>query len=188
MSDKRLRHRTARRFLLRLAALVIVWVALWGSPTLGNLLSGLVAALVVTALFPTGPGRLEDRHEGRLRPLRALVFLGHFLVELIVSTVDVALAVVFPRRRVREAVVVVPLRSTSPVIGTVVANAISLTPGTLTVDATTESDGRIRLLVHVLGLDDPDSVRAAGHRFERNAVAAFGSREDRNRLEHSGEI
>ena len=53
---------------------------------------------------------------------------------------------------------------------TLVANAITLTPGTLTVTA--ESDPAV-LHVHVLGLGDVDEFRASVHDLHRRATAAF---------------
>lgn len=169
-------------FLLRILPLVLVWVALWGSPSIGTIVSGVAVALGVVALFPTGPGRLPHQHRGRLQPVRAVLFLGYFLVELVVSTASVVLAVLAPRGRVREGVVMVRLRSSSPVIATFVANAITLTPGTLTVDAVSLDDRAVELRVHVLGLRDPEAVRESALRLERLAIGAFGSRQDRDLL------
>lgn len=175
------------RPVVRAGALVLVWVALWGSPSVGNLASGVLVAVFVLAVFPGGPGRIDDQDESRVRPLAPFRFLGRFVVELVMSTLSVAIAVIAPRHRVREGVVKVRLRSSSPVIGTIVGNAITLTPGTLTVDA---EDDRVRgtlLHVHVLGLDDPESVRTSALDLERLAIAAFGSVEDRRRLRDAGE-
>jgi len=181
------RIRPVVQSVVRAGALVLVWVALWGSPSVGNLVSGALVAVFVLAVFPGGPGRLEGQDEPRVRPLSPFRFLGRFVVELVMSTFSVAIAVVAPRRRVREGVVKVRLRSSSPVIGTIVANAITLTPGTLTVDAEADRVRGTLLYVHVLGLDDPESVRASALDFERLAIAAFGSAEDRRRLRTTGE-
>lgn len=164
----------------RVVVLVVVWVALWGTPTVGNLLSGLVVVGVVLWLFPGGPGRLATEHEGSFRPLAALHFAAYFAWALVAATWDVALTVISPGSRVAEAVVAVPLRSRSPVIATIVANSITLTPGTMTIEVHQRADD-IVLFVHVLGLEDPASVRSDGQDFERLAVKAFGSAGDRAR-------
>ncbi|MBU3701276.1 MAG: Na+/H+ antiporter subunit E [Acidimicrobiia bacterium] len=177
--------RSAVRLLARAAALIFVWVALWGSPSVGNLLSGVVVVIIVFAVFPSGPGRTDERDMAVVRPLAPFRFLGRFFMELVMSTISVAIAVIAPRRRVREGVVKVRLRSSSPVIGTIVANAITLTPGTLTVDAETDRARGTLLQVHVLGLDDPEGVRSTALDLERLAIAAFGSTEDRDRLRRS---
>ena len=158
----------------RVAVLVVVWVALWGTPTVGNFLSGLIAVGVIFLVFPSGPGRLEPADEGRVRILASLHFLVFFAWALVVATWDVTLTVLGPRSKIAEAVVAVPLRSASPVIATMVANAITLTPGTMTIEVSDDEDP-IVLYVHVLGLGDPESIREDGWKFEELAVAAFGS-------------
>ena len=175
----------------RVVVLLVVWVALWGEPTVGNLLSGLLVVAVVTWVFPGGPGRLPRMDEGSFRPLAALHYAAFFAWALVKATWDVALTVLRPATRVTEANVAVPLRSRSPVIATMVANSITLTPGTMTVevddglaaDGTPRVDGddHVVLYVHVLGLGDAQTVRDDGHDFERLAVRAFGSRADRER-------
>src|SRR5690606_32738085 len=96
-----------------------------------------------------------------------------------------------------EAIVAVPLRAVSPVVVSFVANSITLTPGTMTVDirprryGTDDADGGSGggdpaeppvLFVHCLVTGDPDVVRAEARRFEELAVAAFGTPEDRRSL------
>ena len=61
-----------------------------------------------------------------------------------------------------------------------VANSITLTPGTMTIEVS-DGDDPVVLYVHVLGLADPQSIREDGLDFERLAVRAFGSPGDRER-------
>ncbi len=164
----------------RVATLVVIWVALWGTPTVANFISGILVVAVITFLFPAGPGRLAPEHEGTFRPVAALHYLVFFAWALVVATWDVAVTVLRPRSKVAEAVVAVPLRSRSPVIATMVANSITLTPGTMTIDVS-DGDDPVVLFVHVLGLADPQSIRDDGLDFERLAVEAFGSPDDRER-------
>ena len=66
----------------------------------------------------------------------------------------------------------------SRLVATIVADAISLTPGTLTLEARYR-DGEDPprgsppvLYIHVLGLADPEDIRADVHRLERLVVSA----------------
>ena len=189
------------RRVLNSVVLLAVWVALWGEPSVGNVLTGVAAILVINLVFPTGPDVVAAEDEGVARLGPAVRFLVIFAWALIVANVQVVVAVVRPRLRIAEGVVAVPLISRSPIIATMVANAISLTPGTLTVEIGGGGAGRpggsagratpgaevgdepaVVLYVHALTLDDADAVRADGRRFEGLAVAAFGSATDRARL------
>jgi multicomponent Na+:H+ antiporter subunit E len=80
-----------------------------------------------------------------------------FLRDLVVSSVQVAGIVLSPRDRSHPRLVTIPLRVRSDVGISMVANFISLTPGTLSVDV---SPDRRTLLVHsLLAGDSSDGLR-----------------------------
>lgn len=147
-----------------------VWLALWGGISAANLLSGTLVALLLLGLFPL---RTSTR-PGRFRPLWALRLVVYFLIKLVEANAVVAWEVVTPRNRIVEGIVAVPVTSASDVLVSVVANAISLTPGTLTIEVGTDPHV---LYVHVLHLHDIDAVRRDVTRLERYVLRAFGSEE-----------
>ncbi|TYP87102.1 Na+/H+ antiporter subunit E [Blastococcus xanthinilyticus] len=154
-----------------IAWLVLIWVLLWGSFSWANVLSGLVAAVVVTVAFPL-PGVTEH---ARFRPLAVLSFLGFFLRDLAVSSVQVAWAAARPGPPVRSAVIVVELRTDSDLLLTLIAETLSLVPGSMVLDI----DRMHRtMLVHVLPVTDEADVerqRADVLVVEERVVRAFGS-------------
>jgi multicomponent Na+:H+ antiporter subunit E len=152
------------------AWLVVAWVALWGSASAANVASGVVVAFVLLAVFPL---HLTTR-QGRFRPLQALRFFGYFLAKLVEANAVVAWEVVTPSNRINEGIVAVPVTGASDVLVSMVANVISLTPGTLTIEIRTDPHV---LFVHVLHLHDIDAVRRDVTRLERYVLRAFGSDE-----------
>lgn len=171
---------------VRLPALVIwltlVWAFLWGDFGLASLVAGVAVALFVVWL-----GRPADVHGIQLtsfHPLSALVFVGYFAVQLVKSNLQVAWTVISPHPNVNTAIVAVPMHVASDGIVTVVANAVTLTPGTLTVDVHESDDGTPPVIyVHVLQFDDAESVRADVLHLERLAVRAFGTKQQRADLD-----
>ena len=160
------------------AWLTIMWVLLWGDLSLANVLSGLLAATGLVLVFP--PGATNDEPIV-VRPWPALCFLVWFLWALVVTNVSVAREVLLPTRRsqIRTAVVAVPLQTRSGRLATIIANTITLTPGTLTIDAR----GRPAVLfVHVLAFEDVEATRAEVADLERRAVRAFGTAEELARI------
>lgn len=149
--------------------LVAVWLLLWGDVTPANVLSGLVVAGVVVAIA-------GSRRSGQItvRPVAAIRFGAHFAVQLVVATAVVAWEVVTPRSRIRTGIVAVPLHGCSDAVATLIADTISLTPGTLTVEVNREP---LTLYVHVLHLRDVGRVRRDVRRIEVLAVRAFGNAE-----------
>ena len=83
--------------------------------------------------------------------LRWLMLVGFLVKEMILGALRVAWLALQPRIRLRSAFVSYPLTVTSDVQITLLANLITLTPGTLSVDV---SDDRRTLLVHALDVAD----------------------------------
>src|SRR5690606_10022142 len=109
----------------RILLLVVIWTALWSDVSAANLLSGLLVAIAIVVLFDTW-------HTGNLvvRPVHAARFGLYFLYKLVESSVVVARTVISPQHRVHTGIVAVPLQGCSDAVATLVADAISLTPGT----------------------------------------------------------
>lgn len=151
---------------VRLLLLVAVWLALWSDLSVANVASGVLVALGVMALFGTW-------HRGQvvLRPWPAAHFAAHVAWKLVASNVTVARTVLSPARRVHTGIVAVPLLGCSDAIVTLVADAITLTPGTLTLEVRRDP---LTLYVHALDVRDVDAVRADVRRLEVLAIRAFG--------------
>ena len=155
--------------LLMVLLLALLWAGMTGTFSGANLLLGIALAAVAIGLLRLQVARpLEFRRIGRIL---ALVFL--FLRELMVSAFRVAAVVLSPRldEAVRPAIVAFPLTVKSDAEITLLANLITLTPGTLSVDV---SKDRKKLYVHVLSLDSKEALIAdiAGG-FERRILEVF---------------
>lgn len=151
-----------------IAWLTVMWVVLWREVSPANVLSGLAIGIVVIFVFP--PHRISDTRY-TVRPLRLLLFIGYFFWQVLVSNVVVAREILTPRDRVQAGIVAVPLAASSNLVVMVVANAISLTPGTLTLEVRRDPP---TLYVHVLHLNDIDKVRETIWKMQRMAVLAIG--------------
>ena len=160
--------------------LTAVWVGLWGTVTPANVLGGLAVAVVLVGSLPLN----EVESQGIVRPLGVLRFVAFFAKDLVRASLQVAVLVVRPRRRLRQAVIAVDVRGESDRLLTLLANAISLTPGTLTLEV---DRPRSILYVHALDVgDEPGGVerlRLDILRVERLAVQAIGSEHARRELE-----
>ena len=92
-----------------------------------------------------------------LRVPRAIAFLAFLFYDLVRANLRVAYDVVTPTHHMKPGVVAVPLPEglTDGEI-TTLANSISLTPGTLSLDV---SDDRRTLYVHAMYIHDADALR-----------------------------
>ena len=107
-----------------------------------------------------------------MRPYRILKLLAVFLGEFAVSVFRVSRLVLSPRMHFTPAAFRYPLALTSDRQITLLANMITLTPGTLTVDVT---EDRSALIVHAIDCPDVDAACAdIRDGFERLIREAFG--------------
>jgi multicomponent Na+:H+ antiporter subunit E len=150
--------------------LLALWLALWGTITPANVLSGLLVAALVQVL--------PDPHhvEGRVvvRPLAALHLVAWFAYKVVEASLVVAREVVTRQDRIHTGVVEVPLVGASDGMVTFVANAIGMIPGSLTIEVRRDPP---TLFVHALHVDSVEAVRGEVHRLEVLAIRAFGSAE-----------
>lgn len=154
---------------LMIAGLALVWATITGNFTALNLALGAGVGAITALVLRNWLARpLALR---RLRRITSLALL--FLWELIVSAVRVASIVVRPNLKasLRPAIVAFPLSVKSDAEIALLANLITLTPGTLSVDV---ADDRSVLYVHVLDLVSRDQLIAeiAGG-FERKVQEVF---------------
>jgi len=156
-------------FVLLVIVLALIWAAVTGSFTLMNLLLGGAIGAAAT-LF------IRDKVDQpfilrRLGCIVRLVLL--FFSELILSAWRVAVLVVSPNMhaRLKPAIFAYPLTVTTDQQITLLANLITLTPGTLSVDV---SEDRSVLYVHAIDLGDKDeTIRSIREGFEARVIEVF---------------
>ncbi len=174
---------------LRLPALLVwltlLWIALWGELTWANLLGGLAVAIGIL-LF----ARLDRRFLGTtyFRPLWAVWYVLVVLWNLVLSNLRLAREIITPGLSTYTSIIAVPMRGGSDSVINLVANSITLTPGTMTVDVKTEGDldhdgaiDGVVLYVHGMYTRDIEAVRHEILQLEALALRAFGSPDDYQR-------
>ena len=156
-------------------ALAVLWLFVRGvaaEPTaiVGEGLIGLAFGLPVAYFFR----RLYAAEIRIGRAIRAspyaVLFGLVFLKDLLTANVDVAYRVLAPSRPIDPGVVVFPLRVRSDAAITTIANAISLTPGTLTMDYDEETNA---LYVHGITGKNREAVVEPIRNWEEYALVIF---------------
>jgi multicomponent Na+:H+ antiporter subunit E len=131
----------------------VVFTALLGSGRISIFLLGF--GLGYAALWLSKPLYPDTRYFTKLpRTINLAVF---FLKELVVSNLRVLWDVITPGHINRPGIIGVPLSASTNLEIFILANLISLTPGTLSIDL---SEDRKTLFVHVMFLDDVETARA----------------------------
>ena len=147
--------------------LALAWAAVTGSFTFLNLAFGFVLAMGTLSLIREQVGSVG--YFSRARRVISLFLL--FVYELILSAVRVAVLVLSPKMDLKPGIFAYPLKVDSDFEITLLANLITLTPGTLSVDV---SDDRRTLYVHAIDASDPEQARRdIAEGFERKIMEAF---------------
>lgn len=129
--------------------LALLWPAINGTFTVRSVIGGfLFAAIILTAY---------DRRYS-LWLMRIGLFLLHLMWTIIESCLQVA-ALIVTRRRYPQAIIGYELEADSDFETLVLATAITLTPGTISVDIGRNPDGRRILYVHLLDGRYPERFR-----------------------------
>lgn len=132
--------------------LAMIWAAMTGSFTLPNLLVGF--ALGYLALWMLKPLLGENAYYSKFP--KTIAFLLYFLKEIVKSSLRVAWDVVTPTHYNRPGIVAIPLAAKTDLEITLLANLVSLTPGTLSLDV---SPDRRTLYIHAMFAENPDEIR-----------------------------
>jgi len=158
---------TVAQYLFSVAVFVLLWLLLAGSLRGDELIAAAVVGVLVAVI--TGP-RLAVLGGVRLSaasPIHLVLYLASFLAALLRANLDMARRVLSPSLPLRPAVVDVKTRLQSPLGRMLLANSITLTPGTLSVDIIGD-----RILVHWIdsgpGEDLERATRAISESFERH--------------------
>lgn len=152
------------KWLLCLLCVFVLWMLLFWSLDPWVIGAGAFFALIVGTLLRD---IYPDGIAAALNPKRwffFLIYLPYFLFWCLLANLDVAVRVVQPDIPIRPGIVKVRTTLKNEMAKTFLANSITLTPGTLTVDI----DGQ-DLYIHCINIDTDDSARRSAQicgRFE----------------------
>lgn len=130
-------------------ATIVVWLLLWNTFAPGTFLLGLVVAVLLPLFarrfWPDAP---------RVQNFGALVTYSLlFAWDILVANLNVARLILMPNDTLRPTFLEIPLDIDHPFLITILANTISLTPGTVSSNVSGDDSA---LLVHCLDCADPD--------------------------------
>ncbi|HSJ66185.1 MAG TPA: Na+/H+ antiporter subunit E [Anditalea sp.] len=144
--------------------LSFIWVALTGTFTLEYFIFGFMLSYALMWIITTN--RREDQYFKRGPKLVGFIFF--FLYELVKANVQVAYDVITPRYYMKPGIIRIPLHAKTDLEITLLANLITLTPGTLSLDV---SDDKKVLYVHAMYVRDKDDfIRSIKNGFERRLL------------------
>ena len=143
----------------------IIWLLLTWSLQAQTIIAGLAASVLVSLLFHE---ILPKEHKVFISPVRIfwfLVYIPVFFYYVIVANIDVAYRVLHPKMPINPGIVKIKTNLKTDSGITALANSITLTPGTLTIDLT--EDGFLYIhWINVKSTDIEEATKRIGQRFE----------------------
>lgn len=145
--------------------LALTWVMITGAYGIADWIIGLIFGFLVLWLswraFFDEPFTL--RHYLRFRTRKPLLtiwrwlgFIGFGFVEIVKSNIAVARVVLAPTLQIKPGIIAIPLDVQSDAGITTFANLITLTPGTVALDV---SSDRKTLYIHAFSVEDAEQLR-----------------------------
>src|SRR6056297_573896 len=161
-----------KNILVSFAIAFVFWILLNNSfdPLLLGIGAGL--SLILTLIFCS---RCDIFSELKLTPqafIFTIIYLFVFLFELIKSNLDVARRVITPSLPINPGIIEVKTRLRSKMGRMILANSITLTPGTLTIDILEDT-----LYIHWIDVKTEDTIQATEQivrKFEKYLEKIYG--------------
>lgn len=139
------------------AVLWVIWLLLNNTIAPGHIVLGAILATLIPWLTSGfWPEKISIQ-----RPWLLVRYTVRVLLEIMIANVVVAKLILASNKKLQPGFIDYPLALQSSVGISLLANTISLTPGTVSCDL---SDDRQHLLIHALHIDDVDAIIADIHR------------------------
>lgn len=181
--DSGKKPRALRNRVAAFIVLLVVWTLLWGTFSPMNILAGIAVALIILIVLPLPPIVFE----GRFRFKGIVILASKFVYDLFVASVQISWLAFRVGHNPGTAIAAVKLRVHTDLNITLVAELLSLIPGSLILEAEPQSG---TLYVHVIGVETMDEVVAYTKSvlsLEARIVRAIGSDEEIQIVEEAEE-
>lgn len=131
--------------------LFVIWVIMTQSFDPQELAVGLIVSAIISLIAPGVAGPEPKKWLNPKRYLYAFIYIFYFLFEMVKANIDVALRVINPKLPINPGIVKVKTRLKTDAGKLALANSITLTPGTLSVDIIGDY-----LYIHWIDVKSPD--------------------------------
>jgi multicomponent Na+:H+ antiporter subunit E len=173
MEEKKNKIQVFRNFVSLFLVLLITWMALTRSLDIDELILGVLVSLLLSffsyrSFHIIGFPRITFK-----RILYSFLFLLVLFKEIVVANVDVAYRVLHPKMPIKPGIVIIKTELKQDLAKLILANSITLTPGTFTLDIADDE-----LLIHWINVKTDRTEEATtiiGERFEKYLKVIFQS-------------
>jgi len=158
-------------FIYLFIILMILWMALTMSIEGQELIPGVVVSLILSFALYRNYQQIGLPQISLKKIIFLLVYIVVLFKEIILANLDVAYRVLHPKMPINPGIVIIKTQLKQDLAKMILANSITLTPGTFTLDI--QGD---RLLIHWINVKTDDTEKATrliGDRFEKYLLVIF---------------
>jgi multicomponent Na+:H+ antiporter subunit E len=161
----------AKSFLYLLFILVIIWLALTSSFHWQELAVGIFISLILSLILYKSYNSLGLPPLSLKRIAYAIIYITVLFREILLANIDVAYRIIHPRMPIKPGIVMIKTALKQDFAKLILANSITLTPGTFTLDIHDDI-----LLIHWINVRSEETYKATaiiGQRFEKYLKVIF---------------
>lgn len=161
-----------REQLILFITLLIFWLLLKGTFAIDSLLVGMLVSLIITRLFCSGLSFFTEFRFTAQAIIAGLLFYAYFFKELIKANIKLAIIILSPSLPIKPGIIKVRTKLKSKMGRLMLANSITLTPGTLTVEIIDDYLYIHCVTIETINIDDATAQIVAG--FESYLEVMYG--------------
>lgn len=158
-------------FLFLFILLCLIWFALTSSVRIDELITGIFISFILSLVLFRDYLTLGLPNFSIKRLIFFFIYLIVFFGEIIKANFDVAYRIIHPKMPIKPGIVIIKTKLKSNIGKLVLANSITLTPGTFTLDIAND-----KLLIHwinVKSTDCDESTKIISRKFEKYLLKIF---------------
>lgn len=160
-----------RNFIYLFVILMLIWMTLTLSLNRQEIISGAVVGFILSATLyksyqPLGLPGVTIKKVGFL-----FIYIIILFKEIIIANLDVAYRVIHPKMPIKPGIIIIKTELKQELAKMILANSITLTPGTFTLDIDED-----RLLIHWINVkteNTDEATKIIGEKFEKYLKVIF---------------
>jgi len=150
---------------------ILTWFALTSNLSLQEVTTGISASLIISLLLSSRYLELGLPPISLKKFVFAIIYIVILFKEIILANFDVAYRVIHPKMPIKPGIVIIKTKLKSDIGKMILANSITLTPGTFVLDIIDD-----KILIHWINVstDNTDeATKVIGERFEKYLRVIF---------------
>lgn len=155
----------AKNFLYLFIFMMLIWLALTSSLHWQELIVGCIVSIIISIFLNSNYQNLGLPALSLTKILYIFLYLIVLFIEVVKANFDVAYRVLHPKMPIKPGVVIIKTSLRQNIAKLILANSITLTPGTFTLDI--EKDKLLIHWIYVRSENIEDSTKLIGARFEK---------------------